>query len=72
MPNHQITWSDYLPPQTPHLAVELGVLIEGVVELLGTLLQTQGQRGLGAAHLLSVPQVPLLKQRAHVFHYSNT
>ena len=63
---------DYFPTQTPHLAVKLGVLVEGVVELLGTLLQAQGQRRLGACDLLSVPQVPLLKQRAHVFHYSNT
>ena len=63
---------DYVPPQTPHLAVKLRVLVEGVVELLGTLLQTERQRGLGAGDLLSVPQVPLLKQRAHVFHYSNT
>ena len=45
-----------------HLAIELGVFVEGVVELLGTLLQSQRQRGFGTFGPGPVFKVPLLKQ----------
>lgn len=45
------------------LAIEFGVFIKGVVELLGTLLQPQGKGGLGARCPRPVFKVPLFKQR---------
>lgn len=51
-----------------YLAIKFGVLVEGVVELLWTLLQPQGEGGLGARASRPVLEVLLLKQRAHVFH----
>lgn len=49
-----------------NLAIELGVLVEGVVELLGALLQPEGEGGFGTCGPWPIFEVPLLKQRPQV------
>lgn len=52
-----------------HLAIKFGVFIEGVVELLGTLLQSQWKGGLGTCCPRPVFKVPFFKQGPQILHW---
>ena len=52
-----------------YLAIKFGVFIEGVVELLGTLLQSQWKGGLGTCFLRPVFKVPFFKQGPQILHW---
>lgn len=49
-----------------HLAIEFGVFIKGVVELLGTLFESQREHGFTARVPLPFLKVLFLKQRAQI------
>lgn len=53
-----------------HLAIKFGVFIEGVVELLGTLLQAQGQRGFATGCPRPVFKVPFFKQGPQILRWT--
>lgn len=53
-----------------HLSVELGVLVEGVVELLRTLLQPQGKGRFGTCGPLALLKVAFFKQGSKIFRWT--